>query len=101
MGSDFNINLSQADFGLKEECDWIAGSFLGIIHDIGFGAVMDRIHDGADVFLPYDIVHQTANSASTHVDGWHTNRGGYLQDRMTLLPKLDFTAGVRYDKDEL
>lgn len=100
IGKDFNINLGQSDFGLKEELEWDAGSFMGVGHAIGFGADVQRIHDEAVVNLAFDIIHHTADPTSTKVDGWHTNRGGYLQDRMRLLPGLDLTAGIRYDKND-
>jgi hypothetical protein len=101
LGQGFNINMGQADYGIKEECEWEAGNLFGVGHALGIGASLERIHDNAVVELAFDIVHQTANAASTDVNGWHTMRGGYLQDRMSLLPGLAFTAGVRYDKDEI
>ena len=100
VGTDFNINIGQGNLGLKEELDWEAGEFFGVKHDIGFGADIERIHDDADVELSFDPIHHIAEPISTYVDGWHTSRGGYLQDRMTLLPSLDLTAGIRYDKDD-
>ncbi len=101
IGLGTGLNLSQENFGLKEEFDWNAGDLFGISNDIGFGADIERIHDGADVVLAVDIVHQTDNSASTHINGWHYNRGGYVQDRLHLFQGVDFTAGLRYDKDDM
>src|ERR1035437_841510 len=101
VGRDFNINISQENFGMKEECEWNAGELFGIGNELGLGADIERIHDGADVTLAYDIVHHTRNSASTYVNGWHYVRGGYMQDRLRLLAGLDLTAGIRYDKDDM
>jgi hypothetical protein len=101
IGTGLNVDLSQSNTGVKEEGEWDAGEFLAIGHEIGFGADVERIHDAANVDMTIDIVHHTDTPASTYVDGWHTNRGGYLQDRMKLIPGLDLTAGVRYDKDEV
>jgi hypothetical protein len=101
IGTGFTEDLGQANYGLKEEIDWAAGSFLGVDHDIRAGADMEKVHDSADVELAFDFVHQTSEPASVFVDGWHMIRGGYLQDTLKLLPDVDFTAGIRYDKDDM
>jgi len=101
IGTGFSEDLGQADYGIKEEVDWIAGNFLGVDHDLAFGADIEKVHDSANVQLAFDIVHHTSNPASVFVDGWHTVRGGYIQDDLKLLPGVDLTAGLRYDKDDM
>ena len=100
IGADFNIDLGQENYGIKEELEWTAGEFLGLNHVLNFGADIQRIHDKATVELPFNIIDNTAEPVSLVVNGWHTSVGGYIQDRITLLPGLDFTAGLRYDKNQ-
>jgi outer membrane receptor protein involved in Fe transport len=100
VGKDFNIDIGQSDFGLKWEAEWKAGELLGMTHAPAFGAVMEVIHNRAAVFLAYDIVHNTADPVTLHLDGSHINRGGYIQDSVQIIKGLDFTAGLRYDKND-
>jgi outer membrane receptor protein involved in Fe transport len=99
-GEYLKMHVAQEDFGLKWEAELNAGEFLWLKHELGFGADVQRVHDGANIYLEYDIVHGTNDPAYVYIDGWHTNRGGYIQDRMNILKGLDLTAGLRYDKND-
>lgn len=99
IGPLAGINTWRSVVGAKEDLVWEAGPLAGMRHTLRAGFDLER--DGDKAFATFPTRGPTGSGPivlmSTTIEGVGINRGGYLEDRVELVPGLAFTGGVRDD----
>lgn len=101
LGKGLDVNDRRDVYGIKEEAEWKAGTWLIGNHAIGFGISAEIVdfHTHVFTYRNDDNGVRTEPIAAT-VTSWSSNRNAYVQDRIQINPAWTVSAGVHYAKSD-
>lgn len=85
--------------GAKEDAEWEAGILGNMKHTLRAGLLLERQQDQVNASIPIRTGPPGSPrvNVSTTVSGAGLNHGGYLEDRVEIVPGFAVTGGVRDD----